>query len=273
MSTVHPLKLAYAREHPADLATYLATRGAEAINDGLDGLPPESAAAVVAKLPRGQALRTLAAHDDEVVTDWLNAAGPDHALVLVLHLESERQSRVLGAVSSRRKRRNLERLLYYPSETVGALVNPRVVRLNADMTLAEAITILQGQEWDPGAMIWIVEDNDDYLGVLDVKAALVSHSRKLPVRRLAVTPSPLQADTSLASAPDFREWLRYTELPVVDRRGRFLGTLARERLLSALGRSGGSDQGLVDGLGDMARQYFRIMGVCLDDLFSPGGRR
>jgi len=252
MSSANPLKLAYAREHPGDLATYLATQGTEAINEALEGLPPETAAAVVAKLPQGQALRTLAAHGNEVLMTWLDAAESEHALALLLHLDDAWRASVLAALSSRRKRRTLERLLYYPRETVGALANPSVMRLNGNMLLEEAIAVLQGQDPDPEAVVWVVDDTDDYL----------------------VSLSPLQADTSLSDARDLKEWLRHTQLPVTDRKGRFLGALGRRQLVSALSGVHGSGHGLVDNLGDMARQYFRIMAVCLDDLFGlRGGKR
>jgi len=58
MGAVNPLKLAYAREQPSGLAHYLATQGQEAVSDALEGLPPETAVAVVARLPQGHLLRT-----------------------------------------------------------------------------------------------------------------------------------------------------------------------------------------------------------------------
>lgn len=273
MEAVHPLKLAYAREHPTGLATYLATQGQEVVSEALEGLPPETAVAVVARLPQGHALRTLAGQSDAQLAVWLDAATADHALAVLLHLEEGRRPRVLASISSRRKRRTLERLLFYPRSTVGALVDPTAMRLSADIQLDEAVAIMQVEARSGPDSVWLVDDDDNYLGLFDPRSALVASSGATPLRRFLITVRPLQADIPLPDARDFPEWLRHTELPVVDHRGRLLGALSRRRLMVALEGIGHANQGLADGVSDLTRQYFRILGACLDDLLGLEGKK
>ncbi|TDT41590.1 MgtE-like protein [Halospina denitrificans] len=273
MGAVHPLKLAYAREQPSGLAHYLATQGQEAVSDALDGLPPETAVAVVARLPQGHLLRTLAGESDDQLALWLDAATPDHALSLLLHLEEARRPRILGRISSRRKRRTLERLLVYPRSTVGALVDPTATRLNADIQLEEAVAILRSDDHRGKEVVWLVGEDDAYLGLLDLRSALVASSGQVPLRRLLTQTRALQADTTLRDARDFPEWLRHPRLAVTDHGGRFLGELTRQRLMAALQGTQPANHGVAEGVNDLARQYFRILGICLDDLFGLQGRK
>lgn len=269
----HPLKLAYAREHPGELAAWLAARGPEAITEALNDLPADTAAPLLSRLPQGPLDRVLAEHDDAQLIRWLNAANPDHALTLLLHLAAPRRARVLAEVSSGRKRRTLERLLIYPRETVGALVNPAALRLEMTTPLAEAVTLLRADAPEPDTPVWLVDDAGLYQGLLDPGGALIAESDTLTLRTFAIPVKALRAETSLLDARRVREWLEHSELPVVDHRNHLLGTLSRARLMAALKTAPGPGSGLADGLSELTRQYFRVLGTCLGDLFGPGGRR
>lgn len=274
MTEAHPLKLAYAREHPGELAAYAATRGADAVEQALEGLPADTAAGVVAGLPHGHAVRVLAGQDDERVAGWLNAASLDQALALLLHVEAGRRTAILDQLSSRQMRRTLERLVVYPKETVGSLANPSAMRLNASLPLAEAIVILKDEEPGPEQSIWLVDDNGVYLGLLDLSGVLVSRSETLKLREFLVPVRALRAETALAAARDFDEWQVHTELPVVDDLDHLLGSISRGRLMSALAGTRVTDKGLVEDVGELVRQYFRVMGICLGSLFGTrGGKR
>lgn len=269
----HPLKLAFAREYPGELAAYAATQGADGVEQALDGLPAAAAAAVVAALPHSHAVRALAGRNDDRVGEWVNAASPDHALALLLHVAEERRTGILDRLSSRRVRRNLKRLVVYPGGTIGALVNPAAMRLNAALPLADAVAILQEDEPGPEQSIWLVDEAGIYLGLLDLSSVLASRSDFLKLREFLVPVRALRAETALGAARDFDEWQAHPELPVVDDLDHLLGSVSRSRLMSALAGARVTDRGLVEDIGELVRQYFRVMGVCLGDLFGLQGRK
>lgn len=274
MTNPHPLKLAFAREYPGELAAYAATKGAGAVGQALDGLPPDAAAAVVAALPHGHAVRVLAGHDDDRVGEWVNAASLNHALALLLHLAEERRTGILDRLSNRRVRRDLKRLVVYPGDTIGALVNPAAMRLNASLTLADGVAILQEDESDPDQSIWLVDEGGIYLGLLDLSSVLATRSEFLKLREFRVPVKALRAETALGAARDFDEWQAHPELPVVDELGHLLGSVSRRRLMSVLAGARVTERGLVEDVGELVRQYFRVMGVFLGDLFDMrGGKR
>lgn len=267
----NPLKLAYAREYPGELAAYLATQGGQAIAQALDGLPAKHAAAIVARLPQGHAAHVLMRHDDERVARWLDAASLDDALALLLHMDEARRAVILDTLPDRRSRQALRRLLTYPAAKVGALVNPAATRLNAATPLAEAVSILRSDELGTEQAIWLVDEAGGYLGLLDLGRALVARSDRLQLGELLIPVRALRAETTLADAREFSEWIKYPELPVIDHLGHMLGTLSRGRLLSALGGGTSAEKGLIEILSELTQQYFRVMGICLGDLFRMRG--
>jgi Mg/Co/Ni transporter MgtE len=272
MPGLNPLELAYAREYPAEVAALLAAQGDGEIVRVLEELPRQESAAVVARLPNGHAARILADREDATVAGWLDAASEDHALALLLHLDEARRTRVLNLLPKPRMRHALERLLNYPETSVGALVDPGAVKLDADMLLADAVAVLRADVPGPEQPIWLVDGQSRYVGRLDPGRILTATSDKFTLSELLITIRPLRAETSLANALDFPEWQKYLELPVVDRHDHLLGTLSRARLAAAVGGGNTADQGLADGVGELTRQYFRVISICLGDLLGLQGR-
>ena len=272
MSQPSPLKLAFVREHPAELAALLARQGIDAIMQALADLPPGDCAALAASLPHARAVEILSAHEDETVKRWLDEASLDHALSVLLHLDAPRRSRLLEQLSNRGRRRRLRRLATYPASTVGSQVDPSVHCFDANMPLTEAVDLLRAEQPEADRSVWLVDESGHYVGLLDPGQALVSRSQRLKLRDLLMELRPVRADMPLAHASRLNEWLEHVELPVVDHRGHMLGVLSRVRLVSALEGAAPTDKGMVDDIGEITRHYFRVMGSCLGELLGLRGR-
>ena len=266
MAERQPLKVAFARKHPQELAAHLAAQSYETVLRTLDGLPADAGAAVIAKLPHAMTKKLLATQTDDAVAGWVSQAGLDDALTLVLHLDEMRRAGILSRLPIRHMRRTLERLVVYPTRTVGALLDPTVVRLAATTPLAEAIDILRAGENVELEWVWIVDADARYVGLLDLSRALLARSAQLPVGELAVRLEPLRAETDLTAARDVGEWLKHPELPVVDHLGHLLGAISRERLATALKDEQPGEHGVLNSLTALTEQYFRVMAICLGDL-------
>lgn len=272
-TSANPLRVAYARNHPDELAALLAALPHDQLTSALRDLPPDAGAAVVAKLPHTLSVKLLASQSDEVVSGWLNQAALDNALTLVLHLEEQRRQRILARMPIRHMRRTLERLVVYPKKTVGALVDPTVVRLQASTSLSQAVDMLRAGDYSDLEWIWLVDADSRYVGLLDLSQALLARSNHLPVGELGVRLEPMRAETSLVAARDVSEWMKHPELPVVDHLNHLLGTLSRERLMKALSADAPANNGVIDGLTSLTEAYFRVMGRCLGDLLGQQERR
>lgn len=271
MPEPNPLKTAFARNHPEELAAYLAAQSQDVLVGALEDLPPEACAGVVAKLPHTLSVKLIAAQSDAIVAGWVANTTLDNALTLVLHLEEERRGAILAKLADRRLRRTLERVVIYPQRTVGALMDPTAIRIAASTMLDEAIELLRVGDETPHEWIWIVDGEGRYAGLLDMSKALLARTERYRVGELAIRLEPLRAETTLMAARDLDEWMKYPELPVVDHLDHMLGTLSRERLMDALKGEARHEYGIVDGLTSLTNEYFRVMRICVGDLL--GGSR
>jgi len=270
VADVHPLTLAYARDFPAEMAAYLAAQGVDTVNRTLIGLPEDTAAGVVARLPHAHLVRLLADQADEQVSRWLDAADADQALAMLLHMEEDRRNRLLAGLSSRRMRRTLTRLVVYPRETVGALVNPAAASLDVSMPLGEAVALLRQDTPAPEQPIWLTDPAGIYLGLLDLNRALVAHSDQISLESFVIPVNALRAELSLLDARGAEAWAAHSELPVIDHLNHLLGTVSHARLEAALGGEHLTQYGLADSAGELTRQYFRVMGAFMGDLLGHG---
>lgn len=264
---INPLAHAYARRFPAEVAAHLIKHDATVIAETLDGLPDNVAAGVMARMPHGHAVRILSARDDASIATWIDAAGLDHALTILLHVGTDRRERVLECLSSRRTRRALRKLVVYPPDTAGAALNPAAPRLEASLSLADAVEFLRSDDLEPERVIWLVDGDGKYRGLLDSARALAARTQRAALDEFLVRVKALRAETTLTNARDANQWLEHAELPVIDEHGHLLGSITRARLMAALGRGETGDSGLVDGMGALAHQYFRVLAICLDDIF------
>ncbi|NBB93928.1 MAG: hypothetical protein GVY32_12265 [Gammaproteobacteria bacterium] len=270
MNASNPLTIAYARKFPAEVAAHLARVGVEETGRAIAGLPDAVAAGVVARLPHGVGMRILSGLDDARIAAWLEEAGLNDALAILLHVDAGHRIRVLDALSNRRVRRTLRRLVVFPADTVGASLDPAAIRLDANLPLKEAVALLRSDELESEQVIWLVDGEGVYLGRLDLGRALMARSDRSRLKKFRVEIRPLRGETTLVSARDHGEWLEHAELPVVDELGHLLGSICRARLMEALKSVHPSDPGLADGVSELVRQYFRIMGICIGDLFGNG---
>lgn len=265
-----PLKIAFAQDHPAELASLLASQDADFVHDALHDLPAAEASSVVARLPHGLAARYLNSLPTRRMRECLSAARLNDALALLLCLDPAHRSEILDQLEDRKRRAALKRLLIYPQTTVGALVNPDAIRFEIDMPLSEAVDILRMDVPEPEQYIWLVDGEGKYAGLLDLSHALVAQSDDQKLGELAIAVSPIRAETSIGQAMNFVEWQNHAELAVVDHLGHMLGTLPRASLLDALNESGAGDSTLAGDFGVLTRQYFHVLGALLGDFVGPG---
>ena len=116
-------------------------------------------------------------------------------------------------------------LLSYPTNTVGAWVEPRVLTLPDDCTVGEARDRIARSEHATQARIYVLDRARRLRGAVRGLALLQVSSRK----KLASILDPadaLWARDALATAQEHSVWERHTEAPVVNRDEEFIGVIS-----------------------------------------------
>jgi magnesium transporter len=267
MTRTSRLSEAFARNHPAEMASFLAAEHPQALIETVLNLPDAAAAAVVSHLPHGTANEVLNQVDDGQAGTWLAESSVGQALNLVLRLDPSRRAGILQNLPDRAMRTRLERLVVYPRRTLGALVDATAIRLHAAAPLHEAVSILRGHNEADQGPVWVVDESGRFLGQLDLVKVVLASRPDAQVRDCTNPVPPLLAESSLLAAHDDPSWLHHLSLPVVDYDGHLLGSVSREQLIRTLAEEAPEPgNGLEAALTSMATEYLRFLATSLGEL-------
>ncbi len=159
---------------------------------------------------------------------------PDEAADVLGDLSAERTEKVLEQMPPDESA-PIEKLLVYPEDSAGGLMNPELVKVNLKASIGDAIE--QVRRADPETdfyHVFVVDNKGLYKGVLDVQTL---------VRRVPNTPvaAALQDDLPtvgvLTDQEDIANLFRKNDLvsaPVVDDRGALMGRITVDDVLDVM---------------------------------------
>lgn len=175
----------------------------------LAGLPPASAAALIARCPTGP------------------------ATPLLLCLDATARSALLRELPAKTATA-LRLALRFPAGSVGALIDPDVVTVRADMRIGEAVEIARRAPAALRKYLYVLDDSQHLAGVLDARQCVLQDAGRpiSAVRHVELV--ALRARTGMHQARLLDAWDRFDVLPATDRHGVFLGVVRRESLFRAV---------------------------------------
>lgn len=219
----------FVQEHPADAALIVERLAPEHAAAYLDGQAPRIAAAVLQNI--------TTAHGAECLT-WLSPARCgqvvsvmplDHSTLLLRRLEGGRRERVLRQLPA-----NLsiifERLLRYPENSAGALMDPLVLALPEDLTASEGLTRVRRAPRHALYYLYIVDRAQKLVGVVNLRELMLAAPKEILSSVMHRDVHYLMALTDRVAIVEHPGWRGVHALPVVDEGGRFVGALRYETL-------------------------------------------
>jgi Mg/Co/Ni transporter MgtE len=123
-------------------------------------------------------------------------------------------------------------LLTYPTNTVGAWVEPRVLTLPDECTAGEARERIARSSLQAQARIYVLDRSRRLRGAVRGLALLQVSNRK-KVTSILEPADALWARDLLATAQEHSVWERHTEAPVVNREEEFIGVISYADLRKA----------------------------------------
>jgi len=236
----------------------------------LEGLPVEAAGALLARQEGALAGAVLAAMAPHAAGALLGALPPKRAAECLEALELDVAARLLRRAPGRaetllaamapRRSRALGALLGFEEGTAGALMDPEVLALPADLTAEQALTQVRQAADRARYNLYVLERDGRLVGVLNLRELLLAAPRTRLGDAMVRDPYRVPAGAPEAAVRAHPGWREVHALPVVDAGGRYLGAI-RYRTLQDLER--GALRGGPDG-GDTA--------AALGDLFAAGAR-
>ena len=245
--------------------------GAPQVAHALESLPPQERKllwSLVDQSTEGEVLHEL---NEELQMELLQDIELNNLVEMIGELELDEMVDILQTLPdqkledflsrvSRQDRERIEKVLEYPEDTAGGLLNTDVISVKPRHTLEVVFRYLRAKKDLPQNTdkIFVVSRDDQYLGELLISKMLVSEPN-LTVRELMETDKkPISADVSDAEVARLFEQEDLISAAVVDENQRLLGRITVDDV--------------VDVIIEDADQNFLGMAGIVEDTFAPPGR-
>lgn len=224
MSGREELAAAYLKLHPESAARLLEAMPAAEANAVLGAVDPATAAPVAGHMLATCAAQCLECQPPADAAALLERLGSRESVAVLRHLSAPRREAVLGYLGTQWVMA-FKLLLSYPTNTVGAWVEPRVLTLPDDCTAGDARDRIARSEQTPPARIYVLDRSRHVRGAVRGLALLQVSSRK-KIASILEPAEALWGRDPLAAAQENAVWERHTEAPVVNRDEEFLGVIS-----------------------------------------------
>jgi len=221
--------------HPADLAEilsdlsrvessrFLESLDVKTLADTLEEVEPDFQASLVETMP------------NEIVADVLEEMAPDEAADLLAELPQDRSEELLKLMEHE-EAEDVRKLLTYPEDTAGGIMNTEFIAIRPDLTAEQAIAILRetAHEAETIFYVYVTDSEHHLLGVLSL-SDLVLAQPETPVTALmhkrVVSVNLLDSQDAVAQAVAKYNLLA---VPVVDDQRRLHGIVTADDALDKI---------------------------------------
>lgn len=230
---VQQLNQRFIKDFPGDAAQYLETQPVADILPILQDQPADILIPVWAKLVPLFAASLTEHLPAELSKQILTGLPPNHCIRILKQMDEEQSQRLLEQLDAPVKA-ELSRLMSYPENSAGQLMDPRVPSYRASMTVQATLDSLRGTKMKTARSLYITDD----AGVLVARVLMQDLALAEPSDTLGALSQPVTATVSMLSTrEEIAEILsKYTllDLPVIDLNGVLLGVIVHTNLLQTV---------------------------------------
>jgi len=225
------LAAAYLRLHPESAARLLEAMPPDEANAVLNAVDLVVAGPVVGHMLPTYAARCVERQPAADSALLLERLGSQESVAVLRHLQNDHREIVLNALGPQWLMA-FKLLLSYPTNTVGAWVEPRVLTLPDDCTVGEARDRIARSEHATQARIYVLDRSRRLRGAVRGLMLLQMPNRK-KVAAILEPADAIWARDPLATAQEHTVWERHTEAPVINREEEFIGVISYADLRKA----------------------------------------
>lgn len=232
MTAALPLVETFFSMHPEEAARLLETFSSDEIARLLHTTHPRNVARLLSNMNPSTASEVLILLSDEMIRDAIPEFSPTILGNLISRLDEEQQSALFEKMPPA-VARDIQSFLEYPPESVGRLMDPRVLALPEDLFVEEAIAQIRAKGSKEMYEVYVIDRNQKLAG-------------RIPLRDLLVTPpderlqSIMERDILAIGPLENREQIvdlfnehKLVTMPVTDLDGHLLGIIRNRSIVQA----------------------------------------
>lgn len=214
----------------------------ETLAEMLSYLEPETAAEVIITLKLDRQ------------TELINFMEPDDATDILLEMDANHQQAILEMLDSQS---TIIQLLKYDEEETGAYMTTRLVSLRPTMDVKEATAKVIGQanKVETINRLFVVDDNNRFLGAVSLKALIKSRS-PLNIESITETyPTVLDSNPIEESIHKMNDYSTF-EMPVCNQEGQLLGMIMMDDALETYHEEATEDYEKLSALPETEEEHY-----------------
>ncbi len=225
--------------HPADIADIVEEMSADERTRVFEQLDVETAAEALSEVDPEMQVAIVGDLDEERAADILEEMAPDEAADLLADLPEERREELIELMEPKESE-DVEELLTYDENSAGGIMTTDFIALPRTMTAAQAIDRLRELRPDPEVAyyLYVVDEHNVLLGNVSLRDLVVAAPDQ-PIDKL-MNPHVLKVQASTAKEEVAAIIAKYDllALPVVDGKGRLIGTVTIDDVVELMLPSG-----------------------------------
>lgn len=232
-SPVDSLNQAFMLNYPGAAARRIAAMPAEEALEILQDQPVHVVASMLERLSHGVADAILLLFPDEKAAELLSAMDFALCTALLSRLDEKSRDHYLSLLD-KNTADELKSLLEYPEDSAGNLMQTRIIAVNENITVDQAITQIKRQKIESLHHLFLLGDDLRLLGQVDIqRLALADRSQKLSTLSVPITAYVEALDPKEDVIEKLKKY-QLDALPVVDIDHRLLGTIEGQSLINAI---------------------------------------
>ncbi len=244
LSMIHDL-------HPADIAEIYHELSIEEAKYLYMILEPEVASDVLVELEeddRERFLRVLPA--EEIASQFINNMDSDDAADVIADLDESVKQEVLKHIQDVEQAGDIVDLLSYDEDSAGGLMAKELIKVNENWSLTTCLREMrkQAEEVDELYYIYVVNDDNVLMGIVSLKAMLVSTGSTLVRDIYEKGVRSVHTDTPSEEVAQIMEKYDLVVLPVVDSIGRLMGRITIDDVVDVIRDEAEKDYQMASGI-------------------------
>jgi len=154
----------------------------------------------------------------------------------ILQQLPDRVTREVLTSMDQQDRARLERVMLYPEDTAGGLMNTDTITVRAPLTLDVVLRYLRRHEEIPEMTdnLIVVNRSDRFIGLLSLRTLLVSDPSATVREKMDADVEPIPVDMPDSEVARLFERNDWVSAPVVDREGRLLGRITIDDVVDVI---------------------------------------
>ncbi|MBI5327435.1 MAG: magnesium transporter [Deltaproteobacteria bacterium] len=221
--------------HPSDIAKLLANLEEEETIYTFGLLEPQMASAVLLEVDEHIREKLIASISRTELTEIVDEMATDDAADVIAELPQEEAKTVLEGIGWEESA-EVQKLLKYPEDTAGGIMQTELVMVNEDATIQETIEQVRTKSEEISNIhnVFVVDDSIRLVGIVPLEKLIFARPH-LPVKDIMNNkPLKVLADTDQEEVARIFQKYDAVTLPVVDKDEKLLGRITIDDVMDVI---------------------------------------